>query len=575
MERSVGILKVCNGIMKRLLYILIFLCVGLQASAAPNPRILVLKAKLAHAITTGAINLYYNSFTSCPPIPLPNYPWYPGSCDDTRGNNDLYAVFDIADSILYRLSGGTYIVNTPGCPPLPNPYYPYDAACNLTIGNNDIYAVWYVLQKIDSLLIVHPPSPVPHGAPHYMAYFLNATQIDSMPWLWIPATASLNIPSGNSLKSLAAAGWLDRNNIAEMVVDTFGIKTRNILMVGSGGAQKPIAMTIGSNLSLTYFPNRSLADTMHQWQIENYDSNLVVRYGKVGYHTIVQEMVQKVDTFAFLQDIRAAMGGAGNLSGTLTPDYIPVADGAHILINSGLSQPTSGIIELAVPAGANDGYTLRDSLTNDLLVFIQNSAGYGRVTVNDNTNTAYAIFNNDASSGDYSGVIGHWTVGALTSSPLSQNLDVTGGMAVITGNSFFGRSTDDGTAARVQIAGNADMGGIIGNSAAPGIAAGSGAGTGPTVSIQGTNISGLITVTTGTGVTLPTGATLVTITYNSLTYPNDSYPVIYPANSATALLNGVTMVYASGTTTTFVITTGTTGLTAVTTYLWNYHVTGN
>lgn len=70
----------------------------------------------------------------------------------------MYAVFNIADSILYHLSGGTTIVNTTGCPALPNPYYPWDANCYNTIGNQDLYAVWYVLNLIDSIATAAGPS---------------------------------------------------------------------------------------------------------------------------------------------------------------------------------------------------------------------------------------------------------------------------------------------------------------------------------------------------------------------------------------------------------------------------------
>lgn len=115
--------------------------------------------------------------------------------------------------------------------------------------------------------------------------------------------------------------------------------------------------------------------------------------------------------------------------------------------------------------------------------------------------------------------------------------------------------------------------GIVGTSSTPSISAGSGAGTSPTISIQGTNIGGIINVTPG--VTAAAAATLVTVTYSGLTYGNDSYVVLYPNNAATALLSGVTMVSASGTTTTFVVTTGTSALTPATAYSWNYIIVGN
>lgn len=120
---------------------------------------------------------------------------------------------------------------------------------------------------------------------------------------------------------------------------------------------------------------------------------------------------------------------------------------------------------------------------------------------------------------------------------------------------------------------NSSLTALNGTSGTPSIAAGAGAGTSPSVSVSGTNIGGLVTVTTGAiGVT--TGI-VATITYNSFTFSNDSYPILYPANAATALLSGTTMVYCTGTTNTFVITSGAAALTPATTYLWNFAVTGN
>lgn len=102
----------------------------------------------------------------------------------------------------------------------------------------------------------------------------------------------------------------------------------------------------------------------------------------------------------------------------------------------------------------------------------------------------------------------------------------------------------------------------------PTIVAGAGAGTGPTVSVTSNGKQLQVTVTTGT---LPTGtnATVATVTLaNALTYtPN---PVFSAASAATALLNGASMIYMTSTGTANVtITSGTTGLTAATTYVWN------
>lgn len=106
----------------------------------------------------------------------------------------------------------------------------------------------------------------------------------------------------------------------------------------------------------------------------------------------------------------------------------------------------------------------------------------------------------------------------------------------------------------------------------PSIAAGSGAGTSPTISITGTDMGGVITLTTGT--TPGLSATIATITYQ-LTWGNNSWPVLTSANAATAALSGTTMVFTTGSTSNFTITSGTVALTGATTYKWYFSVTGN
>lgn len=117
-------------------------------------------------------------------------------------------------------------------------------------------------------------------------------------------------------------------------------------------------------------------------------------------------------------------------------------------------------------------------------------------------------------------------------------------------------------------------GAISGISSTPSIVAGTGAGTSPSVSVTGTNIGGDVTVTTGTAPT-GAGATVATITYaNSLTFPTGSTVILTPGNAATAALNGISMVFTTGSTTTFVITAGTTALAGSTAFIWHYQVAG-
>lgn len=109
------------------------------------------------------------------------------------------------------------------------------------------------------------------------------------------------------------------------------------------------------------------------------------------------------------------------------------------------------------------------------------------------------------------------------------------------------------------------LGQIVGT---PTIIAGAGAGTSPTISVASNGAGLLVTVTTGT---LPTGtnATIATVTLpTALSYT--PYPVFAPANANASLLSAASMVYMNSTGTANVtITSGTTALTASTTYIWN------
>lgn len=111
-----------------------------------------------------------------------------------------------------------------------------------------------------------------------------------------------------------------------------------------------------------------------------------------------------------------------------------------------------------------------------------------------------------------------------------------------------------------------DINGFI--TGTPTIVAGAGAGSSPTASVTTNGKQLQVTVTTGT---LPTGtnATIATVTLaNALSYT--PLPVFSAASAATALLNGASMIYMSSTgAANITITSGTTGLTAATTYVWN------
>jgi Repeat of unknown function (DUF5907) len=119
---------------------------------------------------------------------------------------------------------------------------------------------------------------------------------------------------------------------------------------------------------------------------------------------------------------------------------------------------------------------------------------------------------------------------------------------------------------------NTKVYGIQSNSGTPGNSLGVGSGTGGSLTIAGGDIGGSLTLTTGT---LPTAsATVVTITNSAASFTNGEAVTLTPGNAATALLSGATMVFVTGNTGGFVISSGTTGLTAATTYKWYYTVIG-
>lgn len=110
----------------------------------------------------------------------------------------------------------------------------------------------------------------------------------------------------------------------------------------------------------------------------------------------------------------------------------------------------------------------------------------------------------------------------------------------------------------------------------PTIAAGTGAGTSPTLSVSATSTDGRMNITVTTG-TLPTlSASVFTVTFNQ-TWGSVPVVTFSPANNNAASLTGVSMVFmdAGASTTTFICTAGTTALTAATTYVWNVHCSNN
>lgn len=109
----------------------------------------------------------------------------------------------------------------------------------------------------------------------------------------------------------------------------------------------------------------------------------------------------------------------------------------------------------------------------------------------------------------------------------------------------------------------------------PTILAGTGAGGSPTVSISGTDVNGVISVTSGT---LPTGSAVVaTISFSAAYGTTPKTIILTPANANAASLNALTMVWVDSAgigTGSWTINSGSTGLGASTVYKWYYQVLG-
>lgn len=109
------------------------------------------------------------------------------------------------------------------------------------------------------------------------------------------------------------------------------------------------------------------------------------------------------------------------------------------------------------------------------------------------------------------------------------------------------------------------------NSAAPAIAAGTGAGTSPTASVSGTDCRFTFTLTTGSA---PASANnIATFTYTTAFALATNSPVFSPKNANAAALTGTKSPYIlSEATTNFVFRAGSTALTAATQYIWTFAV---
>lgn len=108
---------------------------------------------------------------------------------------------------------------------------------------------------------------------------------------------------------------------------------------------------------------------------------------------------------------------------------------------------------------------------------------------------------------------------------------------------------------------------LIGTTGRPSVVAGAGAGTGPIVSNNGTDMSGTVEVTAG--VTPASNDVILTLTFSSA-YASAPYCTFSPINTVTGALAGASGIYIATTITTLTFNSLVTGLVTGSVYDWNY-----
>lgn len=278
----------------------------------------------------------------------------------------------------------------------------------------------------------------------------------------------------------------------------------------------------------------------------------------------------KIATTAYAD--RQAASGTKTLTNTT---FDTAGSGNSFSINGLAASANSGtgaVMRVASPTSTGTLGAATIAATGN--ISFGSSGGSNRLNSNaawSSGNTGFAFFADYTAQN--SGIFVDGTVGNVYNSIVTYSGD-PGRSFVWRGNDYFSQGTYFNGMVLNAISGELQVKQITGLSSAPSIAAGVGAGTSPTVSVTGTNLAGVVSVTTGT---LPTGANAViaTITFaSSFAFAAAPYVELFGDNPITAALSGLTMVYTTRTTTTFVITSGTTALTAATAYKWVYHVIG-
>ncbi|WP_462266092.1 beta strand repeat-containing protein [Mucilaginibacter sp.] len=356
---------------------------------------------------------------------------------------------------------------------------------------------------------------------------------------------------------------------------------------------------IGTNTGVIKVLNGSGTPTgfqsAYQLNGDNVHGGLLYSYGSSGTTTMTNSFGLKFYTASGGTAWPAYIGN-GATGITATPNQIAIFPNAGVAVRSDGTNPVNNSFTFDVQGtlNATGASTVRDFTTSNggarSAAFLA-GGGTDMSFVNfNNGNTNSGNFNNFLMQGSFGNSAGYGK-GAVIYNQLNQSGSAFWyGLQVAVNPVTVGTGTNRlftvGTATGISAgnpAGYAEKAGVAldgtlgmvhlkGLSAAPTITAGTGAGASPTITISGTDVSGTITLTTGSSPAA--GAVIATLTFNSA-YGSAPHPAGNPAakNAVTASLTGNASPYFTTTTTTLVLNGNSTALAPNTTYVWDYTLT--
>lgn len=251
----------------------------------------------------------------------------------------------------------------------------------------------------------------------------------------------------------------------------------------------------------------------------------------------------------------------------------------------------SGALQLNTTGDYNSGFGSLVGFSNtsgSRNTYVGYAAGYSNQTGAQNTAAGmFALYNSTVSNNT---ALGYYCGGSLTSGSGNILLGWRCGFYLTTQkNRIILNSIDRSSVAgdtanspiyvyehatvssqRIYLNGNLYTKHLIGNTTSPTCTLGTGAGTGATYTLatNSTDVAGQISITAAG--TPASNATVATITFNTA-YSVAPIVILTPGNSNAASLSTTTQVYATSTTTTFLIKSNSTGI-ATGDYAWNWHI---